>query len=147
MYGKGVYFGDRDLAYQYSDDVVKLWRFPRSDILELQDYCHERIQNSGIRGHLLFKLLREGLANYDTYAGLANFEITRGSTPFKILDENESQYNATIQTLISEAPVSEPKRESYASNFAYIQAKMKWQIAQKRINLTVSNSSNSSIES
>ena len=24
MYGKGVYFGDRDLAYQYSDDVVKL---------------------------------------------------------------------------------------------------------------------------
>lgn len=122
-------------------DEDKLWRFPRSDIVELQDYCHERIQNSGIRGHMLFKLLREGLENYDTYAGLANFEITRGNTPFKILNEGESHYNAAIQTLISEAPTSEPKRESYASQFAYIQAKMKWQIAQKRAKVSFSTSS------
>lgn len=112
-------------------DEDKLWRFPRSDIVELQEHCHEYIRNEDIRGHTLFKVLSQGLLKYDTYAGLSNFEIySDRNTPFRVVDESagESVYQATLQTIANDAPIDEPKLESYASKFAWMKAHMQWKI-------------------
>lgn len=112
-------------------DEDKLWRFPRTDIIELLEHCEEYIQNEGIRGHALFSLLRNGLKLYDTYAGLSNFEITRNpsSPTFTVISGEEETYVAAVQTMIDAAPSHEPKRESYASHFAWLKDHMKWKIA------------------
>lgn len=115
-------------------DEDKLWQFPRSDIVELIEHCHEHIRNEDIRSHELFKLLNQGLLKYDDYAGLANFEIysTPGKTPFKMLSDEESTYQATLKTIADAAPVDEPKRESYANHFAWMKAHMQWKIKNQK---------------
>lgn len=120
----------------------KLWHYPRSDIEELIEHCHEHIRNEGIRGHALFTLLNTALKNYDMYLGLANMEVTRtprGSTKFTVLEDDQSKYAAAIKTLIAAAPSDEPKQDQYPSHFAYVKALMQWKIAK-----STSSSSSSS---
>lgn len=113
-------------------DEDKLWRYPRTDIIELLEHCEEYITNEGIRGHALFSLLRNGLKLYDTYAGLSNFEITRNpsSPTFNVIEKEEETYVAAVQTMIDAAPSHEPLRQSYASHFAWLKDHMKWKISQ-----------------
>lgn len=105
---------------------IDMLSIPESDLVELLTHCEDNIEAGSIFSYHLFNTLREGL---DSIRGF--FSI--GSTTFTLLDTNsptpDAIESANLANLIASAPVNEPKRMDYPSDFAFLKAKMKWNLA------------------
>ena len=115
-------------------DNTSIIQIPPADLQELIDHVHEYIDISAgsIQSHHLFKCLDAGKEKLQSFFGLGDYQYLSSDTPaFRILDANTSVEDANIQILIDTAPSSEPKRNEYQSEFAFMKAKFKWEVAQK----------------
>lgn len=97
---------------------------PESDLIELLEHCETEIDLGSIQSYHLFNTLRDGL---DT---LQNFFGNNETTTFKILTDDSSISDANLELLIQSASNDRPKRTEFATEFAFLKAKMKWEIAQ-----------------
>lgn len=102
-----------------SHDIIQI---PEADLKEVLAHCEDSIEMGSIFSHQLFTTLREGLSTLQGF-----FSI--GSTSFSILSGNDDIGESNLQLLINDAPVTEPRRIDYPSEFAYLKAKMKYSIA------------------
>jgi hypothetical protein len=96
---------------------------PQKDLEELIEHCEQNIDAGSIQSHHLFTTLRNGLL---TLKGFFSF----GSPTFSILGVDDSVEKANMQMLIDSAPTEMPKRTDYPTEFAFMKAKMKYQLAQ-----------------
>lgn len=106
-----------------------IFSVPKKDIEELLEHCEEHIPVGSIQSHALFKVLRNAVEKQRNFLGIGEIDVRSGYT---ILDGNTSDVEAAnITGLIQAAPLEEPKPEQYPNKFKYLQAKLRWQMAQK----------------
>jgi hypothetical protein len=100
-------------------------QYLESDIVECLTHCEDNIELGTIFSHQLFNTLREGLDSHRSFFGI-------GTTSFTLLGDNDDVGDANLQLLIQSAPTSEPKRSDYPTEFAYLRAKMNWNLSQQK---------------
>jgi hypothetical protein len=112
-----------------------IFNVPREDLEELIEHCEDNIEPGSIYSNALMRLLRSGHQKRTNFMGFGDVDIaSKRSTEFTILDDESSVEVANIQSAIHSAPESVPKPDQYPSKFAYIKAKMNYDLAQKRRN-------------
>ena len=90
-----------------------------ADIQELLDHCIENIETGTIFSHHLFETLESALQSNKGF-----FEILSDSP-----DAQELQ-SKTLEVIKKGIGQEEPKRNQFPSQFAYVRAKLAWQVAQ-----------------
>lgn len=97
------------------------------DLQELLEHCEENIPHGSIYSNHLFTLLRKGLERNRDFLGT----FSLGS--YTLLEESAKNdvEAANMLSIINAAPAEEPKRENFPSAFRYLQAKLRWDAAQK----------------
>ena len=106
-----------------------LFSIPSADLKELLDHCEEHISAGSIFSNSLFKTLRFALEKQKNYLGLGDMDISKST--FTILRAGDSVESANIQAAVDSAPLEVPRREQYPTNFAYMKAKFRYEMAQK----------------
>lgn len=115
-------------------DIIQI---ERKDLIELTEHCEEWIELGSIFSYNLFNTLREGLDTIDGFFSVGS------QTTFAIIGEGDSVESSNLQLLINSAPVSTPKRTEYPTEFAFLKAKMKWNLAISQAASSQNNESNS----
>lgn len=105
-----------------------LYTVREADLAELITHCEEFIPAGSIFSHALFKLLRHAAEKHKNFLGLGDQDLVSN---YSILSDNTDTESANLKALIDSAPQSEPRREQYASQFQYMRAKMRWDMARK----------------
>ena len=109
-------------------DQISLLSIEKKDLVELIEHCEEYL-GAGmgtIYSNKLFTCLNEALTTIDGF-----FSI--GSTTFQLLDnptEAHAVEKANIANLVATAPIAEPRRMDYPTEFAFMKAKMRWNLSQ-----------------
>lgn len=103
-----------------SIDIIQI---ERNDLIELTEHCEEYIDLGSIFSYELFTTLRTGLDAIDGFFSIGT------QTTFHILQDGESVESSNLQLLVSSAPQTAPKRTEYPTEFAFLKAKMKWNLA------------------
>ena len=103
-------------------NAESIFNIPSKDVQELLDHCEEYIDAGSSYAFHLFRILREGLKKQQGYLGLGDFS-------FSIISEDTSVETANRIAIIQNAPDSEPRRIDYPSQFAYLKAKLAWDMA------------------
>lgn len=120
----------------------RIWQYPKKDISELIDHCEDHIDHGSIHAHALMKTLRQGLIKQSDYMGFGDVDLAGRTTSFRVLDPSTSAEDANKLAAIQSAPLIEPSRHQYPTSFAYIKAKLKWDMAQRYRNDSGSDQSN-----
>lgn len=104
-----------------------IFALSRKDLEELLSHCEEHIPLGSIYSQHLFQVLRTTIARNKDFLGLDSL----GS--YTLLEENAKQdvEAANILALVNAAPSEAPKREDYPSDFKYLQAKLRFDLARK----------------
>lgn len=103
-------------------DIISI---PEVDLDELIEHCEEHLDAGSIQGHMVFETLRAGMSTLKGF-----FSV--GSPTFQMLGaEDDSVGKTNLQMLIDSAPVEEPQKHQYPTEFQYLKAKMKWQLARE----------------
>lgn len=105
-----------------------IWRYPWGVIDKLVEHCEENIPHGTIHAHALMKLLREGLRKNENYTGFGDMDLDGTTTTFKLLPANATAEEANTFAAIQSAPKTEPKRHQYPTAFAFLKAKMNWDL-------------------
>lgn len=100
-------------------DIISI---PEVDLDELIEHCEEFLDAGSIQGHMVFETLRQGMSTLKGFFSL-------GSATFSIINDGDDVAQTNLQMLIDSAPLTEPSRNQYPSDFAFLKAKMKWQLA------------------
>ena len=106
----------------------QIFSVPKKDIEELLEHCEDNVPVGSIQSHMLFKVLRAAVEKQRNFLGIGEIDVKAGYT---ILSPESSAEEANMAALIQAAPTEEPKPEQYPNKFKYLQAKMRWQMAQK----------------
>lgn len=112
-----------------SVDIIQI---ERKDLVELIEHCEEWIELGSIFSYQLFTTLREGLDTIDGFFNIGN------QTTFAIIGDGDSVESSNLQLLINSAPTTAPKRTEYPTDFAFLKAKMKWNLANANANANTS---------
>ena len=127
----------------WKDIIVKCYsqvdiiQIDKDDLVELIEHCEENLENYSVGtlfSHHLFAALRSGLQTINGF-----FDI--GKPTFTLLSDDSDVGASNLQLLINDAPVSEPRRIDYPSEFAFLKARMKWKLAQSAAPESASNTS------
>lgn len=108
------------------DDYI--FSIPDADLQELRDHCFDNIDAGSIFSHALFAILKRASERKNTFLDLGDPDI---HSTYRILSSQQTAESANMTALIDSAPSTEPLREHYPSQFAFIRAKMRWNMAQK----------------
>lgn len=127
------------LSTYWQDIIVRCYRtenilaIPAKDLAELTAHCEEHIEATGsIFSFHLFAALEEGKSRQTSFFGLGDMMALTAENPgFRVLDSKTNVEDANISVLIDSAPISKPNRTDYPSDFAYLKAKTKWELAVK----------------
>lgn len=121
---------------QYWKEVIircanetSLFSIPRTDLEDLLEHCEQNIPVGSIYSNALFKILRHALERQKNFLGLGDLDISRST--YQILSEDDSTESANIKAMVDSAPEHEPKPEEYPTRFAYLKAKLRWDMARK----------------
>lgn len=106
-----------------------IFAIPRKDIQELLEHCEEFVPMGSIYSFELFKILRHALEKQKNFLGLGDFDIKSAS--YHILTASDTTEDANMIALIDSAPAEMPRIEQYPSRFAFLKAKMRWDMARK----------------
>jgi hypothetical protein len=99
-----------------------------ADLQELLDHCEDKIPAGTIYSHALFKLLRHAKERLTNYLGFGDVDIR---STYTLLDSSSTIESANIKAMVDSAPLTQPRPEEYPNKFKYLQAKLKWDMAQK----------------
>lgn len=105
-----------------------IFEVPRADIEELIEHCESNIPHGSIYSAKLMSLLRDGIKKQSGFLG---FDLFNTKTEFTILDADTSVQDANKLALINSAPTEKPIEKDYPNKFAYIKAKLKYEMAQE----------------
>lgn len=106
-----------------------LYQIPASDLQELLEHCEDKIPVGSIYSNALFKLLRHAQERQKNFLGLG--DIDAGGNTYELLEEGTTAEAANLRAMIISAPTEKPRPEQYPNKFKYLQAKLKWDMAQK----------------
>lgn len=98
------------------------------DLQELIDHCEDKIPVGSIYSHALFKILRAAQEKQKNYLGFGEIDL---HSSYTLIDDSMSVEAANMKAMVDSAPLEQPKRESYPTQFKYLQAKLRWEMAQK----------------
>jgi len=124
-------FPDHTATY-WQEVIIKchtdtsLISIPLVDIEELLEHCEEQLDLGSIYSHHLFATLRTA---QDTIRGFFGIGVP---TAFRLLTPSDSVETANLDILLATAPTREPARSEYATEFAFIKARMKWNLVQNQ---------------
>lgn len=107
----------------------QIFAIRRKDLEELLEHCEENIPIGSIYSNALFKILRHALARQKNFLGLGDLDISKSS--YTILSADTSTESANLRAIVDAAPDHLPRREEYPTHFAYLKAKLRWDMAQK----------------
>lgn len=94
-----------------------IFSVPSADLEELISHCEEYIEVGSTFGHHLFESLRQGQKSQSNFLGLGDFQ-------FSIVSADTSVETANKLSIVQNAPTELPQRINYPSQFAYIKAKL-----------------------
>lgn len=106
-----------------------VYAVPQADIEELLEHCETNISIGTIYSNALFTVLRKAVEKQRNFLGLGDMDLSKGK--YQFLTESDTVESANIKALIDSAPEEEPTASQYPTKFAYIKAKMRWQLAQE----------------
>lgn len=113
-------------------DDDRIHHIPRNDMEELIEHVIDNIPQGTIHSSKLLHFLRVALAKKADMQslGFGNENLAGKTTSFTIIANDNQRAGAFLNTLIAQAPVTEPKRSEFKSLADYIRAKSKWNLAQ-----------------
>jgi hypothetical protein len=106
----------------------QLFSIPDNDLEELLNHCNDNIPIGSIYSNALFKALRHGLAKKKNFLGLGDYDL---KSKFAFIDDPKDVETANMRALIDSAPTELPRPEQYPTHFAYMKAKMRWDMSKK----------------
>ena len=101
-----------------------IFSVPEKDLAELLSHCEDNIEAGSTYSHHLFSLLRKGVHSQTSFLGLGTSTYN-----FTILPEESSVETANKAAIVANAPLTPPARIDYPNNFAYIKAKLAFDMA------------------
>jgi hypothetical protein len=107
----------------------QVFSIPQADLKEVLEHCEENISVGSIYGHALFKLLRHGIEKHKNFLGLGDIDIA--ATTYQFLESSDSTEAANIKAQVDSAPQELPRLEQYPNKFAYLKAKLRYDMARK----------------
>lgn len=108
-----------------------IYLIPLSDLQELIEHCEEYIPHGSIYAHTLMEILRAGRDRNKNFLGLGDWDLTTSSISYKILEDGDSVEAANYEAILMSAPISEPRITEYPTRFAWLKAKVKWEMSQE----------------
>lgn len=108
---------------------TSLFSIPRTDLEDLLEHCETNIPIGSIYSNALFKIIRHALERQKNFLGLGDLDISRST--YTILSSDDSTESANLRAMVDSAPEHEPKIEEYPSKFAFMKAKLRWDMAKK----------------
>lgn len=107
-----------------------LYQISSKDLSELLDHCEDKIPVGSIYSHALFKILRRAQDRQKNFLGLGDIDVR---STYSLLTDNQASNTeaANMKALIDSAPEERPRPEQYPTKFAYMRAKLRWDMAQK----------------
>jgi len=107
-----------------------LYQISSGDLNELLEHCEDKIPVGSIYSHALFKLLRRAQDRQKNFLGLGDIDV---KSTYSLLTDSQSSNTeaANMKALIDSAPEEKPRPEQYPTKFAYMRAKLRWDMAQK----------------
>jgi hypothetical protein len=106
----------------------QLYSIPANDLQELLTHCEDNIPAGSIYSNSLFRVLRSAQAKQKNFLGLGDLDA---KTSYTILTDTDTAEAANMRALIDSAPDEEPRIEQYPTKFAYLKAKLRWDMAKK----------------
>lgn len=102
---------------------------PAKDIDELLTHCEQNLDADigTIFSHHLFACLQEGKSRHSSFHSIGFESI--GGHGFSMITTKDSVAAGNIAILIESAPMEKPIRANYKSDFAYLKAKTKYELA------------------
>ena len=107
----------------------KLFSINKEDLDELLEHCETEISYGTIFSNALFSMLRKAKDKQKNFLGLGDLDI--GDTIYKILDANDTVEVANMKSIMQSAPLDIPTPEQYPNKFAYMKAKLRYDMAKK----------------
>lgn len=107
----------------------QIFAIRRKDLEELLEHCEDNIPIGTIYSNALFKILRHALERQKNFLGLGDLDLSKSS--YTLLSADTTTEAANLRAVIDAAPDHLPKREEYPTAFAYMKAKLRWDMAQK----------------
>jgi hypothetical protein len=111
-------------------DAEKIWKYPEKDLAELYDHCESNIHHGTIYAATLMKRLREGMEKQNSFFDFGDIDVSSRTTKFTLLTGETSAFEANKIAAIQNAPIEEPKREAYPTQFAFMKAMMNYKLSQ-----------------
>jgi hypothetical protein len=108
---------------------TSLFSIPRTDLDDLLEHCEQNIPVGSIYSNALFRILRHALERQKNFLGLGDLDISRST--YQILESSDDAESANIRAMIDAAPDHEPKPDEYPTKFAYLKAKLRWDMSRK----------------
>lgn len=112
-------------------DDDRIHHIPRSDLEELIEHVIDNIPQGTIHAQKLLQFLRTALAKKTDMLslGFGNENLAGKKTSFTIVRNDSQRAGAFLNTILSQAPQKEPKREEFKSLAEFLRAKAKWNLA------------------
>jgi len=107
----------------------QLFSIPRNDLIELLEHCETNVPIGSIFSNALFKILRHALDRQKNFLGLGDLDIKKST--YQILTSTDSVEDGNIRAILQVSPDHPPKPEEYPTKFAYMKAKMRYDMAKK----------------
>lgn len=105
-----------------------IFSIPDKDLEELISHCEDNIPVGSIHSNALFTVLRTAQKRKKTFLDLGDPDAKASYT---LLSSQSTAESANLKALIDSAPEDMPVREHYPSSFAYMKAKLRWDMAKK----------------
>lgn len=118
----------REIIVRCANETA-LFSIPRTDLADLLEHCEQNIPVGTIYSNALFKILRHALERQKNFLDLGDFDISKST--YQILESTDSTEVANLKAMVDSAPESEPHPEQYPTKFAYLKAKLRWDMARK----------------
>ena len=106
-----------------AEEIINI---PEVELKDIIEHCEQNMELGSIQSYHLFNTLREGLITLQGF-----FSI--GGTSFSILNDDSDVGQTNLQMLIDSAPMEEPRRIDYPTEFSFMKAKMKYNLAKNRM--------------
>lgn len=118
---------------------TKMHTFPLKEVKEVYEHCEATIEVGALHRQELMRILDTAVTNHIDYLGLGyevrDFKIVPTLASLVPTKPSEEETKKTLEGLISNAPVTEPKRDNYPDELSYSKAKIAYMLAKaKRTN-------------
>lgn len=102
----------------------KMFSTPLAELREIKTFCENNIEPGSIHFHKLYEVLQEGIARHTDFLGMRPEALG-----YSLLPIDATAQDAELESIIMQAPISEPTRLEYPDYTDYIKAKLRYRLA------------------